>query len=309
LIAGILLVGNAEFKAWAVPALEFRSESANFPFPKLFGYKPIREPDMPFVRTGDIVTHYLLEGPENAPVVMFSNSLGTGLAIWDHQAAALRGKYRVLRYDTRGHGLTDAPDAGEAGYTMDMLADDAAALIKALGLKKVHLAGLSIGGMLGQKLAAKAPELVASLILVDTAAQMSQQVWDERMAAIRKAGTIGVTTEATMERWFTPPFRAREAATIAGIRNMYCRTPLAGYLGCAAAIRNMDLRADDALIVCPTLILVGEQDPATTVTEARKLNAAIKGSKLTIIPEAAHIVVLEQAAAVNRALADWLAAQ
>src|SRR5215472_5224348 len=113
-----------------------------------------REPDMPFIRTGDIVTHYLLEGPENAPVVMFSNSLGTSLAIWDNQAAALKGKYRVLRYDTRGHGLTDAPDAGEAGYTMEMLADDAAALIRALGLKKVHLCGLSIGGMLGQKLAA-----------------------------------------------------------------------------------------------------------------------------------------------------------
>ena len=264
---------------------------------------------MPFIRTGDIVTHYLLEGPESAPVVMFSNSLGTSLAIWDHQAAALRGKYRVLRYDTRGHGLTDAPDAGEAGYTMDMLADDAAALIRALGLKRVHLCGLSIGGMLGQKLAAKVHELLASLILVDTASQMSQQVWDERMAAVRKAGSIGVTTDGTIDRWFTKPFREREPAVISGIRNMYGRTPLVGYLGCSTAIRNMDLRADDAGIICPTLIIVGEQDPATTVTEARKLNAAIKGSKLIIIPEAAHIVVLEQAAVVNRALIDWLAAQ
>ncbi len=142
---------------------------------------------MPFIRTGDITVHYLLEGPETAPVVMFSNSLGTNYSIWDNQAAALRGKYRVLRYDTRGHGLTDAPDAGEAGYTMDMLADDAAALIKALGLKRVHLCGLSVGGMLGQKLAGKAPELLASLILVDAASQMSETVWDERIAAIRKA--------------------------------------------------------------------------------------------------------------------------
>lgn len=264
---------------------------------------------MPFIRTGDITTHYLLEGPEAAPVVMFSNSLGTSYAIWDHQAAALRGKYRVLRYDTRGHGLTDAPDAGEAGYTMDMLADDAAALIKALGLKRVHLCGLSIGGMLGQKLAAKAPELLASLILVDTASQMSQTVWDERIAQIRKAGTIAVTTEGTMERWFTAPFREREPATIQGIRNMYARTPMAGYLGCALAIRNMDLRPDDARIITPTQIIVGEQDPATTVTEARHLNTMIKGSKLAIIPEAAHIVVLEQAAAVTRTLGDWLAAQ
>ena len=112
--------------------------------------------------------------------------------------------------------------------------------------------------------------------------------------------------------WFeflTKPFRDRDPVTIAGIRNMYGRTPLAGYLGCATAIRNMDLRTDDAVIVCPTLIIVGEQDPATTVTEARKLNTAIKGSKLTIIPEAAHISVIEQAAAVTRALGDWLAAQ
>src|SRR5690348_15838617 len=151
---------------------------------------------MPFIRTGDIVTHYLLEGPENAPVVMISNSLGTSLAIWDNQAAALRVRYRVLRYDTRGHGLSDAPDAGKAGYTMDMLADDAAALIKALGLKKVHLCGLPIGGMLGQKLAAKAPELLSSLVLTDTALQMSQSVCETRIAAIRQAGTIAGTTDA-----------------------------------------------------------------------------------------------------------------
>jgi 3-oxoadipate enol-lactonase len=138
---------------------------------------------------------------------------------------------------------------------------------------------------------------------------MSQTVWDERIAAIRLAGSIAGTVDATMERWFTKPFRERDPVAIAGIRNMYGRTPLAGYLGCATAIRNMDLRADDALIVCPTLIIVGEQDPATTVTEARKLNTAIKGSKLTIIPEAAHIVVIEQPAAVTRSLTDWLAAQ
>ncbi|HVA16049.1 MAG TPA: 3-oxoadipate enol-lactonase [Stellaceae bacterium] len=264
---------------------------------------------MPFVRAGDITVHYVLEGPENAPVVMLSNSLGTSLALWDAQAAVLRGKYRVLRYDTRGHGLTDAPDVGEAGYTMDLLADDAAALMKALGLRRVHLCGLSIGGMLGQKLAAKAPELLASLILVDTASQMSQSVWDERIAAIRKSGGIAVTVDGTMERWFTKPFREREPATIAGIRNMYLRTPMAGYLGCALAIRNMDLRPDDARIVCPTLIIVGEEDPATPVASARTLNTAIKGSKLTIIPQAAHIVAIEQPAAVTRALGDFLAAQ
>lgn len=263
---------------------------------------------MPFVRTGEIIAHYHIEGPESAPVVVLSNSLGTSLALWDHQADALRGKYRVLRYDTRGHGLSDAPDAGAAGYTMDMLADDAAALLQALGLARVHFCGLSIGGMLGQRLAAKAPALLASLILVDTAQQMSQQVWDERLAAVRRSG-VEVTADATMERWFTKSFRAREAATVAGIRNMYARTPAAGYLGCGLAIRNMDLRPDAAKIACPTLILVGEEDSATPVAAARGLNASIKGSKLSVIPEAAHLVAVEQPAAVTRALHDWLAAQ
>lgn len=263
---------------------------------------------MAFIRTGDITVHYVLEGPESAPVVMLSNSLGTSLPVWDAQAAALRGKYRVLRYDTRGHGLTDATPAGDTGYTMDQLADDAAALIKALGLKRVHLCGLSIGGMLGQRLAAKAPELLASLVLCDTAPYMNPQVWDERIAAIRQGG-LEVVAEGTMQRWFTGRFHAAQPDAVKGIRNMLVRTPAEGYIGCAYAIRNMDLRADDAKIICPTLIVVGEDDPATPVSAAREMNAAIKGSKLVIIPQSAHIVTVEQPAALNRALGEFLGAQ
>jgi 3-oxoadipate enol-lactonase len=261
---------------------------------------------MPFIRAADITVHYLLEGPENAPVLMLSNSLGTSLAIWDAQAAALRGKYRVLRYDTRGHGLTDAPEAGNAGYSMELLAEDAAALIKALGLKRVHLCGLSIGGMLGQKLAARSPELLASLILCDTAPYMNPDVWDERIAAIRKSG-MEVVAGGTMQRWFTPRFHEQQPDALKGIRNMLVRTPVEGYVGCAYAIRNMDLRADDTRIVCPTLIIVGEDDPATPVSAAREMNATIKGSKLVIIPQAAHIVPIEQPAALSRAIGDFLA--
>ena len=261
---------------------------------------------MPFVRAGDVTIHYVLEGPETAPVVMFSNSLGTSLAMWDAQAAALRGKYRVLRYDTRGHGLTDAP-AGD--YTMGMLAADAAGLVKALKIPRVHLCGISLGGMMGQRLAVQVPSLLASLILCDTASTMVPSVWDERMAAIRKAGTIDVTTIGTMERWFTAPYREREAATVAGICNMYRRTPFDGYLGCATAIRNMDLREDATKIACPTLVIVGEEDPSTPVASAQALNKAIKGSTLKIIPQAAHISPIEQADAVTRAIGDFLAAQ
>ena len=262
---------------------------------------------MPFIRAGEITVHYLLEGPESAPVVMLSNSLGTSLAIWTAQAAALRSKYRVLRYDTRGHGLTDAPAAGNTGYSMEQLADDATNLIRALGLKRVSLCGLSIGGMLGQKLAAKAPELLSSLILVDTAAYMDPQVWDGRIAAIRKDGMEAVA-EGTMQRWFTKRFHEQQPDTLQGIRNMLVRTPAEGYIGCAYAIKNMNLRADDAKIVCPTLIVVGEEDPATPVAAARELNTAIKGSKLVIIPQAAHIVTIEQPTLLSRAIADFLVA-
>src|SRR6185312_3874379 len=193
---------------------------------------------MPFIRAGDITVHYLIEGPENAPAVMLSNSLGTSLAVWDAQAASLRQKYRVVRYDTRGHGLTDVTPVGASGYTMDQLADDAAALIKALGLKRVHFCGLSIGGMLGQRLAAKAPELLASLILCDTAPYMNPHVWDERIAAIRQGG-IEVTAEATMQRWFTKGFHAAQPDAVKGIRNMLVRTPADGYIGCAYAFREV----------------------------------------------------------------------
>jgi 3-oxoadipate enol-lactonase len=163
--------------------------------------------------------------------------------------------------------------------------------------------------MAGQRLAAKAPALVASLILCDTAATMVASVWDERMVAIRKAGSIDVTTAGTMERWFTKAFRDREEATLAGICNMYRRTPFDGYLGCATAIRNMDLREDGTKISCPTLIIVGEEDPSTPVASAESLNKAIKGSTLKVIPQAAHISPIEQAAAVTRAITDFLAAQ
>jgi 3-oxoadipate enol-lactonase len=263
---------------------------------------------MPFIRAGDITVHYLIEGPESAPVVMLSNSLGTSLAIWDAQATHLRSKYRVLRYDTRGHGLTDAPPAGNTGYTMAQLADDAIALVKALGLKRVHFGGLSIGGMLGQNFAAKAPQLVASLMLVDTASTMPGAVWDERIAAIRKDG-IEALADATMQRWFTRRFHEHNPDALKGIRNMLVRTPAEGYIGCSYAIRDMDLRGDDANILCPTLILVGEEDPATPVASARALNAAIQGSRLVIIPQAAHIVTVEQPAAVSRALGEFLGGQ
>jgi 3-oxoadipate enol-lactonase len=134
---------------------------------------------------------------------------------------------------------------------------------------------------------------------------MNPQVWDERIALIRRDGLEAIA-DATMQRWFTPRFHEQQPDALKGIRNMLVRTPVEGYVGCAYAIRDMDLRADDTKIVCPTLIIVGEEDPATPVAAAREMNAAIKGSKLVIVPQAAHIVTIEQPAALTRAINDFL---
>lgn len=260
---------------------------------------------MPFLRAGDINVHYHLAGPVGAPVVMLSNSLGTSLAIWDPQIEALAQHFRVLRYDMRGHGLTDCP-AGT--YTIDQLSGDVVALIAALKLDSVHFCGLSIGGLIGQRLAAAAPQRVKSLILCDTAPRIGPpQMWDDRIAAIRKGG-MAVIAEGTMQRWFTPRFHTEHPAELAGIRNMLVRTTAEGYIGCSLAIRDAELGPDDRKITCPTLVVVGEADPATPPSAAREIAAAIKGARLELIANAAHIVTIEQPAALNRLLAGFLGA-
>jgi 3-oxoadipate enol-lactonase len=262
---------------------------------------------MSFLRAGDITVHYNLAGPAGAPVVMMSNSLGTSLAIWDPQAEALLSRFRVLRYDTRGHGLTDCPTAAK-GYTIDQLSADAVALLDALELDAVHFCGLSIGGLIGQRLAATAPQRVKSLILCDTAPRIGPpQMWDDRVAAIRKGG-IEVIAEGTMQRWFTTRFQVERQAELAGIRNMLVRTPPEGYIGCSLAIRDAELGPDDRKISCPTLVVVGESDPATPPSAAREIADAIKGARLELIANAAHIVTIEQPAALNRLLTGFLGA-
>jgi 3-oxoadipate enol-lactonase len=261
---------------------------------------------MPFIRAGGLVVHYDLCGPEGAEIVMFSNSLGTNFHVWDPQAAALSRNYRVLRYDKRGHGLTECP-AGE-GYTIAQLAQDAIALLDALAIERVHFCGLSIGGMIGQKLAATAPRRIVSLTLCDTANRIGPPpMWDERIAAIR-AGGLASLAPATLTRWFTPGFLAAHDEVGVGIAAMLTRTPAAGYIGCSLAIRDADLASDDALIRCPTLVVVGEQDPATPVASAQALVAAIAGARLEIVADAAHISPIEQPAQVTALLADFLTA-
>jgi 3-oxoadipate enol-lactonase len=258
------------------------------------------------ITANGISVHYTLEGPESAPVVTMSHSLATDLGMWDPTVSALRDRYRVLRYDTRGHGGTDAP-AG--AYTLDQLAADAAALLKALGIAKTHWVGLSMGGMIGQTLALASPGLFRSLSLCDTSSRVpaeAKPLWADR---IRTAETQGMEplVQPTLERWFTAPFRDKEKTMMERVGAMIRATPPRGYAGCCHAIAALDLTDRLAAITIPTCVIVGEDDPGTPVAASRAIHERIKGSRLEIIPSAAHIANVEQPEAFNRALTSFLA--
>ena len=258
---------------------------------------------MAFIAANGLTVNYDLRGPVGAPVVMFANSLGTSLAAWDAQVATLAQRYRILRYDMRGHGLSEAPPAP---YTMDQLADDALALVAALQLERVHFCGLSIGGMVAQRLAAKAPRHIASVTLCDTASVIGPpKIWDDRVAAIRSGGMAAIV-EGVLARWFTDGFRKDSPVVVRGFANMLARAPVEGYAGCCLAIRDADLRSDAARIRCPTLVVVGEEDVVTPPSAAQELAAAIKGAHVTLIEGAAHIPIAERPDAVTGLLSEFL---
>ena len=246
---------------------------------------------------------YRFDGPPGAPVVMLSNSLMSTHAMWQPQMTALTGRWRVLRYDTRGHG---ASEATPAPYSIESLADDAAALLDALKIPAVHFVGLSKGGMIGQQLAVRHPQRVRSLVLADTASEMPPlAMWEERLAIARRDGIAGLV-EGTLKRWFRAGFAERAPQTIAAVRAMILTTPVEGYVGCASAVRDMSQTRILKSIKAPTLVVVGEQDPACTVAQARVLARAIPGARLEVIPDAAHLANIEQPEQFNRLLLDFL---
>ncbi len=264
---------------------------------------------MPFIEADRLVVHYEIAGPVGAPVIMFANSLGTNFHVWDPQVAVLSRRYRVLRYDKRGHGLTELPIAADPVADIDRYVDDAIALIDMLGIEAVNFCGLSIGGMIGQRLAARSRRRVKSLLLCDTASRIGPpSIWDDRVAAIRKGGMAAIV-DGVMARWFTDDFRAREAATVRGFATMLARTPVEGYAAACLAIRDADLSADGAKITCPALVLVGDQDRATPVASAKALCDGIAGAQLVVVPRAAHIPTIERPDAVVDALSAFLEAQ
>ena len=248
------------------------------------------------------MTACLETGPEAAPVVMLSHSHFSDHRMWRPQIDALASRYRIVAYDTRGHGASDVP---EGPYSLDDLAGDALELMDALGLEEVNFVGLSLGGMIGMTLALKAPERVRSLLLCDTAAEMPAGVWDERIATARADG-VEPLLEPTMARWFTPEFRESAPETVAWIRRIASGTASAGYLGCAEAIRAMRLVPRLGDIRLPTHVIVGAQDPATPVAAAEVLADGIPGAELVVIDSAAHLANLEQPAAFTEAMLAFL---
>jgi len=252
-----------------------------------------------------ISVNYTLEGPANAPVVTMSHSLATDLSMWDPTVPALTGRFRVLRYETRGHGQTEAP---KGAYTLDQLADDARALLKSLGIDRTHWVGLSMGGMIGQTLALKAPEIFASLSLCDTSSRIPAEAKTQWADRIKTAETQGMEplVEPTLARWFTEPFRKSRKDVIDRVATMIRTTPPAGYAGCCAAISALDLTDKIGAIKIPTIAIVGEDDPGTPVAAHKVINERIAGSRLEILKSAAHLSNMEQPEAFNKALTGFL---
>jgi 3-oxoadipate enol-lactonase len=258
------------------------------------------------VKTNGIETSYTLEGPANAPVVTLSHSLATDVSMWEPQLAALRARYRVLSYDTRGHGGTEVPTGA---YSLDQLADDAAALLGALGIRQTHWVGLSMGGMIGQALALKNPGLFKSLSLCDTSSRIpaeAKPLWADR---IKTAETQGMEplVEPTLARWLTAPFREKRKDVVDKVATMIRSTPPRGYAGCCHAIAALDLTDRLPAISIPTLVVVGEEDQGTPVAASRAINDKIKGSELVIIPAAAHLSNMEQPEVFTGAITKFLA--
>jgi 3-oxoadipate enol-lactonase len=261
---------------------------------------------MPHAQANGIRIYYELSGPEDAPVVMFGNSLGTRLEMWDPQMPALVRGYRVLRYDSRGHGRSDAP-AGP--YTIGLLADDACGLLDELGIPKVHFCGLSKGGMVGQRFATHHGPRLSSLVLCATAAHLPPaELWNQRIEQTAREGMAPIVDGVT-ERWFTQGFRTTQRPQVELVRAMILATPPQGYGACCAAIRDMDQREAVHAIRTPTLLIAGAEDPATPVEVMRDLQARIAGSRLVEIPQAAHLVNIEQAESFNATLLAFLDAQ
>lgn len=248
--------------------------------------------------------HHRLDGPATAPVVVLSNSLGCTLELWEPQLPRLAERFRVLRFDRRGHGRSSVPPGP---YSAGELAGDVLELLDGLGIERASFCGISMGGMDGMWLALHAPERIERLVLCCTAAKFgTPELWLERAETVRRDGVEAIA-DGALERWFTPAFRSERAGDAARYRTMLVDTPAEGYAACCEALAGFDLRAQLGSIVAPTLVIAGADDPSTPPAEGELIAAAVPGARLVVLPQAAHLANLEQPEAFTGALLEHLA--
>jgi len=257
------------------------------------------------IKANGININYQVDGREGAPWIVFSNSLATTTAMWDEQAAALKDSFRVLRYDQRGHGQTDAP-AGR--YAFDTLLADAIALMDALSIKKAHFAGLSMGGATALGLAQRHAHRFDHIIVCDSPCQstpQSAQQWEERIVIAQKQG-LDALVEPTVSRWFPPETLAKNPPYLDKVRKMVRETPVNGFIGCGAALADHDYATAAASVKLPVLFMVGEKDGLTPAA-MRKLNEKLPGSRYVELPGAGHISNMDRPAEFTKAIRDFIA--
>jgi 3-oxoadipate enol-lactonase len=255
------------------------------------------------MKTNGIELHYTVEG--EGPWMTLSHSLACDSSMWDPQMALLTKRFKVLRFDTRGHGQSDAP---ATDYTLDEMAADVHGLLTGLGITKTHWMGLSMGGMIGQAYALKHPGMFASMVLADTTSRRppnAAAMWGERMQIARTKGMEGLV-EPTLARWFTDAYRPAHPDVMAKIGKVIRNTPAAGYAGCCAAIAQIDFTDRLKEIKCPVLVLVGDQDHGTPVAMSEQIRDNLPGAKMQVIANASHISNVEQAEVFNHAIDTFL---
>lgn len=258
---------------------------------------------MTFARVNGVVLHFEDRGADNRPAVVFSNSLGTDFRIWNGVAEQLDDGFRIIRYDKRGHGLSEAtlPPCRMTDHVGDL-----AALLDHLEVSNASIVGLSVGGMIAQGLAALRPDLAAALVLCDTAHKIGPaEMWNERISAIGSGG-IASLTDAIMERWFTPGYRSPDNPDFTGYVAMLTRTSVDGYVGTCAAIRDCDLTESTRALAVPALCIVGDQDGSTPPELVRSTAELIEGARFEIVEGAGHLPCVEQPERTADLIRDFL---
>jgi 3-oxoadipate enol-lactonase len=261
--------------------------------------------DTTFTQINGARFHYRLEGAANSPVVVLSNSLGTNFAMWDSQVHALARKFRVLRYDSRGHGLSDVTPGP---YTIEALGRDVVALLDALQIPSAHYCGLSVGGLIGQWLGTHAPQRFKSLALCNTAARIgTTEVWNTRISAVREGGMAAIAN-GVVSRWFTENFAKRAPEKVEFARRMLLHSPPEGYLATCAAIRDEDLREQISRVNLPALVISGTHDTSTPAADGRFVAEKISGAQYVEL-NSAHLSNIEAAEPFTAALLAFLEQQ